>query len=139
MPPRRQIKNIEELYQLSLKGARVYAPNVPHLEQSRKAEQILGMSARAVLKTIEKGLYLEGQDEEEETLDTAIQIPEPQNFELKYNHLKIAQQKILATGLSQSQIGARLGITQQAVHNFITAKSVQTRVLEKYLRALNLE
>lgn len=96
---------------------------------------------------IDKGLYLDGHDDndaENSSQETTIsprpaEVVEHQAPHEKFNYLKDAQKKILATGMSQSQIGARLGVTQQAVHNFITAKSVQTRVLEKYLKALSLD
>ena len=135
MPLHRQIKSVEELYQLSLKDAKVYSPHFPHLEQARKAEQILGMSTRAVLKMIEKGLFTESPNDEIELMEpTSVEIAKI-NIE---NFLKMAQKKIINTGLSQSQIGARLGVTQQAVHNFLTAESVQTRILSKYMHALDL-
>jgi predicted XRE-type DNA-binding protein len=144
----RKVQSVEELFICSLNGLRVSSPHVPHLEQARKAEHVLSMSARAVLKIIEKGLYIHGNEDSDgdsstnasanSLLKPAKTGSEQNQSSPKESFLQEAQRKICATGLSQAKIGEMLGVTQQAVHNFLKADSVQTRILEKYVKTLKI-
>lgn len=119
----RQIKTVEELVLLQERGVLVMSPSVTWMEKPRKIDAILKLSVDSLLKMLSKGVYAVG--EEESAPEDSVLIN--------------GRAKIRATGLSQTEIAVLVGVTKQAVSQFMSAASVQTRILDKYLNALGIK
>lgn len=118
----RKVTSVEDLVLLHENGVKVKCDHITWLERPRKIDNVLKLSVRSVLDIIAKGLYAMGEDEG--AMEDSVLVS--------------GKRKIRSTGLSQKEISTRVGVSQQAVQQFMAASSVQTRVLDKYLKALEL-
>lgn len=85
-----------------------------------KVDGILKCSVESVLRHLNKGMF--AMDKEEAAPEGSV--------------LELAKARIRESGMSHEEIATRVGVSRQAVQQFMSAKSVQTRILDKYLHAL---
>lgn len=119
----RKVSSVEELVLMQERGIKVVCPSVTWMEKPRKVDAILKLSVASLLSMLGKGVYAVGEEE---------QAPED-------SILVRSRERIRATGLSHGEIAALVGVTRQAVQQFMAAKSVQTRVLDRYLNSLGIK
>jgi len=120
---KKKINSVEELSALCSRGAMIVCEQSVIFSKPRKAESIMGMSCKSVLDFLRKGAYVVGEEEvaEEDSI------------------LRDGREKIRALGLSQREIAEKVGVTQQSVAKMMSAESVQTRTLSKYLDKLGVK
>lgn len=118
----KKISSVEELAHCVENGLEVICPSVTYLEKPKKAEAVMGMSVRSVLTLIRKGMYAKG-----------VELGAPTGSLLAW-----AQKRVASTGLSHSEIAEMVGCKRQEVGRFMSAKSVQTRTLDRFMKELGL-
>ena len=116
----RRVTGIPDLVLLQERGVKIVCPSVNWMEKPRKIDQLLKCSVESVLRHLNKGIFAVGEEEA---------APEGSVLEL-------AKARIRESGMSHEEIATRVGVSRQAVQQFMAANSVQTRILDKYLNAL---
>lgn len=111
-------------------GLKVTAPGTPHLKRPFAAELLLKLSTKAVLKVVEEGLFLEGN----QTLREVFRELSPQVRMSQGSLLEYVQLKVRESGVSQRKIARQFGIAQQSVNTFLHSDNVNTKTLEMYAR-----
>jgi len=119
----KKINSIEELAFCAESGVRVSCPETTYLDRATDANKLLGFSTKCLLAAIKKGMFAHG-------------VPDGAE---EGSFLGDWQARIKSTGLSNGDIAHAMGTSRQAVDQFLRAKSVQTRVLEKYIHTLGLK
>jgi predicted XRE-type DNA-binding protein len=112
-----KISTIEELVHLAEIGERVSSPCVTWLATPKKAEALMGMSCRSLLTMIRKGIY------------TKMDVP---SSDKQIAQLEEIKAKVRATGMSYSEIANKLGVTKQAVGQFMKASDVKSSTIKRY-------
>lgn len=115
-----RIKTIDQLVLAAKRGFHIKSPEISYLTKWTKAESLMSFSVRGIQRAIDKGLVCKELEAVTEQLDA----------------LQECKDKLRASGLSYGQISERLGITIQAVGQFMKAQSVSTRTISKYLGVL---
>lgn len=118
----KKVTSVEELIHCAENGVEVFCPSVSYLEKPKKAESVMNMSGKSLVKLIGKGLYAKG-----------IELGAPEG-----SLLGRVQAKVASTGLSHSDIAKLVGMKRQQIGQFMSASSVQTRTLEKICDGLGI-
>jgi predicted XRE-type DNA-binding protein len=111
-------------------GLKVTAPGTPHLKKPFAADLLLKLSTKAVIKVVEEGLFLDGN----QTLDEDFSDLSPQARMSQGSLLEHVQLKVRESGVSQRKIARQFGIAQQSVNNFLHSDNVNTKTLEMYAK-----
>ena len=119
----KRITTIEELVSCAASGVSVSCPEVTYFERPMDANKLMEFSSKSLLAAIQRGMFAHG-------------VPEGAE---KGTFLGQWQAKIRGTGLSNCDIAKIMGTSRQTVDQFQAAKSVQTRVLERYIEKLGLD
>ena len=116
-----KLNSIDQLVKVAEKGYHVRCEDVSYLEKWVKAEALLAFSVRGLQTAISKGMVCRELQSVTDQLDL----------------LQDCKDKIRSSGLSYGMVSKKLGITIQAVSNFMRSASSSTRTIAKYLKVIS--
>ncbi len=125
-----RLTTIENCAKAAQLGLKVTAPGTPHLKKPFAADLLLKLSTKAVLKVVEEGLFLDGN----QTLGEDFSDLSPQARMSQGSLLEHVQLKVRESGVSQRKIARQFGIAQQSVNTFLHSDNVNTKTLEMYAK-----